>query len=948
MKKGISLITIVLTIIIIIIIASAVILTLNNSSILDQGKKARFMNDFRTVEEGVNLYSVNNIDSMVSTGKVSLPLKDKLTLGDKREMSSNMPTLKLKVEELTGKDVDAVDLYWIDLDIAGISNISKEKEETGYIIDIDTKQIYDYQGEMFKKERWHTLDGGVEEIAGMVDVPDEMWDGYITLTLYYPSNSTDRQWRLGTEGELRTDPLLMWQKYTGSIIIPMDRVQDVWIKYKINNETITVPPAGTLLVDIEPEQTTSKVEKIKVQITYDAEAEIKEYRVGNSGWLTYEGEFTVTENCVIEARAVKYEKVYNQDGTLITTVEHRGKDLVYINNIGVEESDLIKPNITRQEAEVENEVAKVKIDYPENAIRKIYKINYGTEQEYTDRISVNTYGTHIIAYYYDASGKRSKADSIVINKTITGAEPYEQIKPGDEATIPSLPTEPSPGGIVYTREKAPTININPPTSLVTEVEVSLSLPGNAKDGYIKTGRYGNYEKYQSQIRVRENTDIYAYYITYNGEKSEISHERVVNIKSTNKPHMYINASPYPYTGSYGAKEVTVNIVSSSADKVEYSEDGVEWKQYTAPFVIKENKRIYALATNEYGTKDDMLDITNIGSRPTIKKETLGVNINVNPEPLLTTTPVSKVMVSIEYDEKAEKKTYKIGANGNVQEYTEPFEITKNSTIYAYAKSERGAGQDVKLIDNIVDGIAVPIITQKPKSTIQASTVNITIKYDKNAIIKRYSINGGQIKDYTGPFDVTENGEIYAYSENTKGQKADNTLKITSVPPKPPVLVLDKGDYYILKLNYPKDARNPEYKWQENGDWKDYKEAGILLIKPQYKDKVIENGTLVKIEDETGEKITFQGDYYLIDVPISEVLENISMRWSRTAPQIPQIFLNPETPTKELKANILYDNSMVKKEYKIVDPEGKTEGWKEYKGEIAIARNNTIIYARRNG
>lgn len=53
-----------------------------------------------------------------------------------------------------------------------------------------------------------------------------------------------------------------------------------------------------------------------VTIRYDVEAEVKEYRVGNSGWMSYEGSFIVSENMVVEARASKKEHIYDQDDNL--------------------------------------------------------------------------------------------------------------------------------------------------------------------------------------------------------------------------------------------------------------------------------------------------------------------------------------------------------------------------------------------------------------------------------------------------------------------------------------------------------------------------------------------------------------------------------------------------------------------------------------------------------
>lgn len=94
-------------------------------------------------------------------------------------------------------------------------------------------------------------------------------DGWIRLSLYL-KNLTERMWRLSAEGEIRTDSTLMWQNYTGSITIPLSKMKDIWIKYTIEDKVVTIPPAGTMLVDIVPDPVyPTKAEEININISYD-------------------------------------------------------------------------------------------------------------------------------------------------------------------------------------------------------------------------------------------------------------------------------------------------------------------------------------------------------------------------------------------------------------------------------------------------------------------------------------------------------------------------------------------------------------------------------------------------------------------------------------------------------------------------------------------------------
>ena len=1355
MKKGISIIVLVITIVVILIMTSMIVLAMMSGGITDNAKKAKFFNDFKIVEEAINMYSVSKITNFTN---ITLPVESKLTFDEKNAISENVPTLKTKIEELNpGKTINDINLYWINESEAGVNNISKEKQDKGYIIDASTMQIYDYVGDYFSGMRWHTLAGGILESEGNKTSGEvlEVWDGWIRLTLYYPRNATNKEWRLGSEGEIRVDPMLMWQNYTGVISIPISRTKDVWIRYDLNDKKITIPPAGTLLVDIVPDSTgNDRVTKVNVKINYDEGATIKEYRVGNSGWLTYNSDFVVTENCIIEARAKKTENVYDSSGNLLIIRDIAGSDIVYVGNVGVVETNdsndntseedpeigenkLLAPIIKRLPAQNPDEKARVQITYPSIADKKIYKINNGIEEQYTEEIIIQEWGTNVLAYYYDVEGNTSKASSIVINEvptqpnlnvpitnnpgdtslvapTITRlpavgtekarvkitypanadkkiyienygieqeyiqellienwgtnivayyydingtkskaseinideietlAEPFNPTQltqptdseppvkielvaptitrlPGQnenekarvnivypefadrkiytidngeeklydsdivitewkktiiayyydeegnkskastiqindtttgeiqetpkpyvepktdkqqilqpapvivrldaqnvdekarvqifyptnadrkiyklnygeeqgytqeiiikewgtnvvayyydvngnmsevkEITIneiptptndfnpvpPYIPEAPKPsdpnvdtsllppvitrlepqndnevanvnisypvGAVrkIYTLNNGteieytngisiygygtkimafyydkndnrsrvseitieelsmppeeneqmskkpesiiarPIINISPSIELAEQVTVTVNVPVGVSNIYIKIGETGEYKEYIGPEQVSENTEIYAYYRDVEGVKSVEARKKITNIKDKNKPYLYIDASPYPWPDSHSASEVTITLKYNNADKIEYSEDGIIYKAYTEAFKVTKNKRIYAMATNTYGVEEAYIDITNIGGLEAPKPiKILNIAINADPDPVLSTNKVLQVNVSIEYDSLAKDKLYSIGKQGEIKNYTGPFIVTSNCTIYAYAKGEDSRGEASKLIDNVSTGIAEPIIVISPILSQIASKVDVTIEYDKCSNVKKYSINGGELKDYTEVLEVMENGtEIYAYSENELGQKTESRYTIKNIVPEPPLLLLDKGSYYLIKLSYPDESKTREYKWKLDGIWRNYNEDGILLIKPQFKDQVIKDGTLVKIEDENGDKINFDGDYFLIDVPISKITESIFMRWDRTIAPAPQIILNTLEPAKSVTATIIYSDDLIKKQYRILEINGSLGEWLDYNGPIDINKNGVIIYAKRN-
>ena len=771
---------------------------------------------------------------------------------------------------------------------------------------------------------------------------EELFDGWMKLTLYYPSNATEKMWRLGTEGEVRSDDSLNWEEYTGSITIPLSRVDDVWIKYKVNKEQVVVPPAGRVLVNIETSPNGTLSKKVNVTIHYDKNATTKEYRVGNSDWISYTGNFEVSENVMIEARAIKDDSVYDSDGKKILTRTAVGRDYYYVGNIGVEETSLEAPTITRINPSSDNEVARVRITYPEAASKKVYKINYGVEETYNEEVPITKYGSYVLAYYYDASGKRSKTRGIYINDTSSGGSPSVP----EEVVIlpPRGKDEPIPVTPTY-QIKAPTITITP-SSITDKVKVKVDAGASANNVYLKLGT-GNYQPYTGEVIVTENMNVSAYYLTYQGERSDTAYGRVSNIKQGNLPYLAIQAEPYPYSSSMGEKSVKVSIQSSDATKVEYSFNGIEYEPYTGEFTVTKNTRVYGRAINTNGVKEAYLDITNIGNLvPPKKKDVLDVSIIAVPDPSVTKTKVDKVTIKINYDSRASKKYYATTKGGELIPYTGEFEITKNTTIYAYAVSENGSGEASKQIDIITSGIAEPVIEASPR-TQEASKVKISIVYDQSANMKQYRIGGGSLRDYTGTFEVTENSTIYAYSSNGKGETSSSSYQVRNIVGKNQVLILDKGDYFLLKLNYPEGSKGQEYKFKESGNWNSYKDDGILLVKAQYKDKVISGDKVaVKIETETGEKINFNGDFYILDVPVSQIFENLFLRWDRVTPTSPQIVPNTIEPAKEVGITIFYEKSLVLKQYKVINSKGELlEDWTNYQGVISIQENNVTIVAR---
>ncbi|MDD4781921.1 MAG: glycine rich domain-containing protein, partial [Tissierellia bacterium] len=861
MRKGISLLVLIITITVIVILASTVIISLLSTNVMDQSKKATFMSDFRTIQGAVNLYSFSKYNK--ETNEFDLPLKGYLTEEDKTYIKENVPTLETKIEELSGS-INTVDLAWIDHEMIDIK-LPNKKQEKGYIIDVVNHQIYDYVGDIFESKKWHTLDGGINIDSG------NSLSGYIKLKLFYPEGSTERQWRLGNPGELRLDPTLQWQYYTDLIYIPIYRTEDVWIKYVLNEKTITIPPSGTLLVDIVPDETTKKVDKVNITIDYDKNAISKEYRIGNSGWLPYNGPFVVTENTIIAARATKSEETKDSNGNIILIRDIYGSDKIYVGNIGIEETNLPAPTIERLAPLDSYEKARVRITYPIEASQKAYKINFGLEESYTEEVSIKEWDTSVLAYYYDLNMNRSKGAIIYINDTSDAtpelpAVPYEPDNPYDPEH-PESPYNPANPNSPLNPNN-PNSPFHPESPYNPENPNSPLNPSNPNYG---DGRYDP-----------------------NNPNSPLNPNNPDNPYNPNNPNSPLNPN--------------------NPENPEYEPEG----------------------------------------------DKLIVNISANPDPLLNPNNVDRVVVSIDYDSRSIENTYKIN-NGQIQNYTGSFDIIENSTIYAYAKGNNDLeGSSIKVIDNLKLGISEPLISPNPSEDVMSSKIKINIKYDKNAIIKRYSINGGELKNYGGEFEITENGTvIYAYNENINGENADSTYTVVNVDPELPtqieespeerVTVLEKDKYFIMKLSYPQGTLTNEYKFTDTGVWTPYKKDGIMLVMSKYKDEVlanINNNGVLKIQDDNGNIIDFNGEWYVIYTSVDNLIESLFMRWDTQELSGPQIFPNTIIPSKQVTLTMVCPDGYKARKYKLVNPgDSIPEKWIDYTQPIIVDKNDSIIYGK---
>ena len=581
---------------------------------------------------------------------------------------------------------------------------------------------------------------------------EEQWDGWIRMNLYYPEESTDWQWRLGKEDEVRTGTNQDgWIDYVGPITIRLTDVENVYIRYKLpNGEEKIIPPAGKLLVDIEPESYSLKNgEKTKVKINYSDNADKKEYRINKGNWQKYTGIFEVENDTKIEARVIKEnngEKVTNYDS-------------VYI-----------------------------RIKQKENG-------NNGGSQGGT------------------SGGNTSGGNTSGGSETDKGNEYGKNYEETSDYIV-----------------KGPNIEVKP-NDISEKKEISITTEQEARKIYYKIGDNGRWQEYKDIFEIdKNNIIIYAKYITKEeGTTSKISTVYINNIKENKKPSVSIDLSTTSLT-----KEVEVTIKGYDANKIEYSYDGIIYNDYTGSIKVNKNCRIYAKATNEYGTTVGYRNITNIGENPP-SKGTLSIGIILNPNEEEITGLINKTEVEINYDKNATKKYYKIGSNDNWKEYTGSFTVKQNTTIYAYATNEDATGYETKSISYLTTGISDPII--KTNTTSATPSVKISINYDE--IIKNES-SGIEVEDSSGNKTIFKDN-YYIVEDSIEDLIGNILMRWDYKTPSKPNINIDttKPTRKVkVDIDYDKYSKVKEYKIVT----KDGKDTGWLNYEDEI--EIVENDTII--------------------------------------------------------------------------------------------------------
>ena len=656
------------------------------------------------------------------------------------------------------------------------------------------------------------------------------------------------------------------------------------------------------------------ISQATIEITTNLKADKKEYTLDNgASWKEYTGPFGVDANTLVCARSSKT----NTDGTIQTSP----MVCKYISEDDLNLRIIPSAYAARKGGYV---TAEIKTDY--NVEKIEYSLDNGASwNEYTGaRVKIDA-GSEILA--------RATYKGKVITTSLSI----------DILANPSVILD------------GPSITGNPENTLTKSVDIEIKTKEVARDIFYRINR-GSWIKYTGIFNVTSNVKIEAYYVRdSDGKTSATSTYYVQNIHVGNKPYVRIDTDPKGYLINGTQDKVKVKISGSNYNTLEYSLDGINYQPYTNEFEVTTSLTVYARATNDVGTTTTQFTIVTVNPPKVWKNLSVKIVANPDSKDLIdkdgNVKLVNETEVSLVYGSDVTSACYKVLTSGSTNlanepciPYTGAFKVNKNSTIYAYVQSADGKGTDVKLIDFLTLGIASPVI--KVDQTSATSLVKVSIDYARSASIKKYRIDNGSWIDYTGEIEVTANCTIEAMNEDMVGNQASSTRVISNIVKKPQYNALDKGDYYLIKLNYPSNSMQSsrEYKWLTNGTWKKYDEHGILLIKPSAASKIVTPDG-VKIKDDKGNEVIITDHYYILTVDLDKVGENLYMRWDKQKVEAPKIIVSEEEETvTSVDVAVSYNKALVSKQYRVIYDNGTDTGWIKYNGKFKVI-DKGIVYAK---
>ena len=650
-----------------------------------------------------------------------------------------------------------------------------------------------------------------------------------------------------------------WNEYIGPIRIRVEDIEKIIIEYELDGKKLTSSYSENPYVVIQPESYKLNIgEKTKVTLAYGPnDYKVLQYRINEDGaWTNYTGTFEVGPNSLIEAKIVTTYDVF-EDGKKIAEKKSASYQTAYISLISNKLSssssyyqaslgiDFDCPNSLNA-----TEIGKCSIKFGSDFESVSYFIDSPTVEgssKYLPYKENSKFDVRAGDYIY-AKGQyldeNNNIQSVIKEfRIVDGTNDNIQIVPENSEPLEDETTLVRINYADLLTERKYRINggqwKNYTSSFEAEsgslIEAIATIPGQDDKTYAskqigqsiykidisvsnnnpKLGEFAkvkiNYNKYMNIKKYRVNGGSW---IEYNGEFN-VGPDSIIEAWGKVNDHydVYQKASVghTDYDPSYILKGPKISFKNDANNKyisevtittekparwIKYKIGNGNYQTYEYPFSLEKGKRVCTIYQDE--------------ENGVISSETCDYDVppqeydyGVRPYLSYDLTPDRYVNGT---KRKAEKVTVTINPGGatnlqysydNVvwQDYTGPFDVYENTTIYVYGTNKYGTDREVIYIDYIDDVAPTPIgnvedikIIANPSGKVSLSDesdnielvspekTTITITWDNEATKKYYRLGTEEAwREYSESFDVYQNCTVYAYQVTPDGASSANLL-----------------------------------------------------------------------------------------------------------------------------------------------------------------------------
>ncbi len=363
----------------------------------------------------------------------------------------------------------------------------------------------------------------------------------------------------------------------------------------------------------------------------------------------------------------------------------------------------------------------------------------------------------------------------------------------------------------------PELVITRNTKNLTNEDVILQISASDGASGIKSVLYSfdliNWFAAEKTLTVTENRNVY-FKVTDNAGHVTEKTESITNIDKVapDKPVLYV--STYDI-----AKSVTV-MAEFSDDSVvrQYKIGNGQWRNFTRSFIINENATVYFRAEDAAGNESTgEIIINNID--------------NIAPDQPVATANITgltreDVIITAVFSDDSVVRQYKIG-NGKWMDYTEPFTVEENTTVYLRAQDAAGNESNSTLVIDNIDKTAPDKPEAKLNILSPAQSVTVTAVFSSDSTVRQYKTGDGKWMDYTEPFTVEENTTVYLRAQDAAGNESNSKIVINNIDRTAPdapegiadTTTLTNKDVTVTAV-FSSDSTVRQYKIG-NGQWQNY-------------------------------------------------------------------------------------------------------------------------------